>query len=42
MHYQNALPLTNVTVVSGVAFLAGAGVGQIALHVPPTLIPAHS
>lgn len=34
--------LTNVTVVSGVAVFAGAGVGQRALHVPPTPIPAHS
>lgn len=31
-----------MTAVPGVAFLAGAGVGQSALHVPPTLIPAHS
>lgn len=40
--HQNSLPLTNVTAVSGVSFLTGAGVGQSALHVPPTLIPAHS
>lgn len=36
------LVLTCVAVVSGVTRLAGAGVGQRALHVPPTLISAHS
>ena len=31
-----------MTVVPGVTRFAGAGVGQGALHVPPTRIPAHS